>query len=656
MPLNLLPFRSPTKSNLERPKRLRDWPSYLRRLLGGFFKRLFYIVRLVYETNPWLLYLMAFFCLANGLLPVLGAWITKDLLNAVAALLGTPVGEAPPIGEFLRECFTGCFKNVTFLLVFQFVYLFLNRLLGRLSALTNNLSGELLINHIKLKIMGKAKSVDMASFDRPSFYEKLENANREAGQRPLSILRASFDMISALISAVSFIVILFSLHPLAPLIIVLMSLPGAIVNCVFRNRSFRYVRRHSKERRKMEYFSSQLVDKDKAKEVRVMGLSDTFTERYSEAFRTYYGGVKRLVFSETRWQLFTVFLSLLANAVLLFYVVYRVLYAGGEIGDYSLYTGALTSIGTYVGTMIASLATIYEGTLFIDNMIVFMDEEIGIIPSASPALIPSVEGPHTIEFRSVSFRYPGSDRYVLRDISFTLKTSETVVLVGLNGAGKTTLIKLLTRLYDPTEGQILLDGRPISDYDVPSLYRLFGVIFQDFGRYAVTAGENIAFGDINAPLSAEKIEEAACRGGADAFIRALPDGYATPLQRYFEENGIELSGGQWQKLSIARAFYKHSAVLILDEPTASLDPLAEDAVFEQFAKSGKDKITLLVSHRLSGATVANKIIVLEEGQLIEYGTHEELIGKGGRYYTLFTTQARHYREKTAKKRRSRRKL
>ncbi len=645
MPLNLLPFHSPTKAGLEKPKRLRDWPRYLYRLLGGFFKRLFYIVRLVHEANPWLLYLMAFFCLANGLLPVLGAWITKDLLNAVAALLATPMGEMPPIGEFLRESFAGRFQNVTFLLIFQFVYLFLNRLLGRLSALTNNLSGELLINHIKLKIMGKAKSVDMASFVRPSFYAKLENANREAGQRPLSILRASFDMISALISAVSFIVILFSLHPLAPLIIILMSLPGAIVNCVFRNRSFRYIRRHSKERRKMEYFSSQLVDKDKAKEVRIMGLSDTFTDRYSEAFRTYYGGVKRLVFSETRWQLLTVFLSLLANAVLLFYVVYRVLYGGGEIGDYSLYTGALTSIGTYVGTMIASLATIYEGTLFIDNMIVFMDEEIGITPSVSPALIPSVEGDHTIEFRSVSFRYPGSDAYVLRDISFVLKTSETVVLVGLNGAGKTTLIKLLTRLYDPTEGQILLDGRPLTDYDVPSLHRLFGVIFQDFGRYAVTAGDNIAFGDIDSPRSEGRIQEAACRGGADAFIRALPDGYNTPLQRYFEENGIELSGGQWQKLSIARAFYKHSAVLILDEPTASLDPLAEDAVFEQFAKSGKDKITLLVSHRLSGATVADRIIVLEEGRLIEYGTHEELIKKGGRYYTLFTTQARHYREK-----------
>ncbi len=645
MPPPLPPMRTPPKSDLPRPKRLREWPSYLRRLIGGFFKRLFYIVRLVHETNPWLLFLMAFFCLANGLLPLLGAFITKDLLNAVAALLGTPLGELPPIGEFLRECFGGRFWNVTFLLIFQFVYLFLNRLLGRLSTLTNNLSGELLINHIKLKIMHKAKSVDMASFDRPAFYEKLENANREAGQRPLSILRASFDMISALISAVSFVVILFGLHPLAPFFIILMSLPGAIVNCVFRNRTFRYVRRHSKERRKMEYFSSQFVDKDKAKEVRIMGLSDTFTRHYSEAFGTYYGGVKRLVFSETRWQLLTVFLSLLANAFLLFFVVYRVLYSGGQIGDYSLYTGALTSIGAYVGTMISSLATIYEGTLFIDNMIVFMNEKIGILPTASPALIPSVEGEHTVEFRSVSFRYPGSEHYVLREISFTLKTSETVVLVGLNGAGKTTLIKLLTRLYDPTEGQILLDGRPLSEYDVPSLYRLFGVIFQDFGRYAVTAGENIAYGDINAPRDPKKLEEAACRGGADAFIRALPDGYETPLQRYFEENGIELSGGQWQKLSIARAFYKHSAILILDEPTASLDPLAEDAVFEQFAKSGRDKITLLVSHRLSGATVADRIIVLEEGRLIEYGSHKELIEKKGRYYTLFTTQARHYQEK-----------
>ena len=215
-------------------------------------------------------------------------------------------------------------------------------------------------------------------------------------------------------------------------------------------------------------------------------------------------------------------------------------------------------------------------------------------------------------------------------------------MVGLNGAGKTTLIKLMTRLYDPTEGTVLLDGHDIREYDVKALYNLFGVIFQDFGRYAVTARENIAFGDFGRTPEEGEIERAGERGEADAFVRELPLGYDTPLQRFFEESGAELSGGQWQKLAIARAFYKRSAILILDEPTAALDPLAEAAVFDRFAKEGEDRITILVSHRLSGATEAKVVAVLEEGRLVEYGSHRELMERGERYHRLFSVQAKNY--------------
>ncbi|MBO7762960.1 MAG: ABC transporter ATP-binding protein, partial [Clostridia bacterium] len=477
--------------------------------------------------------------------------------------------------------------------------------------------------------------------DRPEFYEKLENANREAGMRPLMILRATFDMVSAVISAVSFVVILGALHPLAPLFIVIMALPTAIVNCVFRHKNFFFMRRRSKERRQMDYFSSQLVDKDKAKEVRIMGLSDTFMDRYQGAFRSYYRGIRRLAFSETFWQLLAATLSLLGNGALLLYVIYGVTAGEGQIGDWSLYSGALSSITGAVGTVIASVASIYEGTLFIDNMMVFMKEKPTILPTATPARIPG-DGPHTIEFRHVSFAYPGGRGDVIRDVSFTLRTGETMVMVGLNGAGKTTLIKLMTRLYDPTEGTVLLDGHDIREYDVKALYNLFGVIFQDFGRYAVTARENIAFGDFGRTPEEGEIERAGERGEADAFVRELPLGYDTPLQRFFEESGAELSGGQWQKLAIARAFYKRSAILILDEPTAALDPLAEAAVFDRFAKEGEDRITILVSHRLSGATEAKVVAVLEEGRLVEYGSHRELMERGERYHRLFSVQAKNY--------------
>ncbi len=630
-----------------RPERLSDYPGWIVSMIGSFFSHLFYIVRLVHETKPWLLLLMSAFCLLGGVMPVVGAWISRDLLNAVAALLAaSPVGDTG-FGDFLRNELLGRFRSLTFLILFQFIYHFATRLINRLSTLTNNLAGELVANHIKEKIMMQAKSVDMTSFDRPEFYEKLENANREAGMRPLMILRATFDMVSAAISAVSFILILGTLHPLAPLFIIVMAVPTAIVNCVYRNKSFFYMRRRSKERRQMEYFSGQLVDKDKAKEVRIMGLSETFIDRYRAAFSTYFQGIRRLSFHETWWQMLAALLSLLGSSLLLLYIAFGVVSGEGAIGDWALYEGALSSISSSVGTVIAAVASIYEGTLFIDNMMVFMRERPTVVASVTPPRIPA-EGPHTVEFRHVSFAYPGGRGNVIKDVSFTLRTGETMVLVGLNGAGKTTLIKLLTRLYDPTEGEILLDGHDLKEYDVPSLYALFGVIFQDFGRYAVTAAENIGFGDIEREPEEGEIERAAARAGADAYIRTLPAGYDTPLQRFFEENGAELSGGQWQKLAIARAFYKRSAILILDEPTASLDPLAEASVFESFAKEGDDKITILVSHRLSGATVANVIAVMENGCLIECGTHSELMEKHARYHELFSVQARNYVENSPK--------
>ncbi len=633
------PFKEPKKA--PKPKNIKEFFA----LIGSFFSHLFYIIRLVWETSPWILILLAFFCVAEGLLPVAGAYISKYLLNAVSTLLAESSDTVAQItaGTFtFSDLFKGFLGTVVFLLVFYFVYQFLQKILARLTSTVKQLAGELVCNHIKLKILDKAKTVDLASFDSPAFYEKLENANREAGMRPIGIINSTFNIISSVISIVSFAVILAALHPLAPVVVALMALPGAMLTYAYRNKQFRYVRHRSKERRQMDYFSSLVVNKDMVKEVRIMDLSDTFIGKYKAAFRKYYGGMKKLVIREGVWQILLALVSLAAQFALFTFIVYHIVGTGGSIGDYSLYTGALGSISGGVATLVTATAAVYEGTLFIDNMMVFMKEKVTVVPRVEAPKTPVRHAPHTVEFRNVSFAYPGSDRKVIKNVNMTFEAGENVVLVGLNGAGKTTLIKLLTRLYDPTEGAIYLDGVDLRDYDVHALYDIFGIIFQDFGKYAVSLKENIAYGDIHAEMTDERVATAAKKGNATDYIDKLPAGFDTPLMRFFEENGTELSIGQWQKLSIARAFYKDSDILILDEPTAALDPLAEQEVFNRFADLGENKISVFVSHRLSSATTADKIVVLEDGEIAEIGSHAELMQLRGKYHHLFSTQAQHY--------------
>jgi len=441
---------------------------------------------------------------------------------------------------------------------------------------------------------------------------------------------------------ISFIAVLATLSPYAPAVIIVAAIPGAIVSYSYRHKNFWYIRRHSKERREMTYYSSVMVNKDMAKEIKLLGLGDTFIDKYKAVFAKYYKGLKSLVVKEGVTQLVIGILSTLAHCALFLYVAYTVIYKDGQIGDYSLYTGALTSITGYVATLFTATATIYEGTLFINNMMDFMKEEVTVKPTVTPARIPDKSAAHTVEFKNVSFRYPGTEKYVLENVNLSFKTGDNVVLVGLNGAGKTTLIKLITRLYDVSDGVILLDGHDIREYDVEALHDLFGIIFQDFGRYAESAAENIEFGDVHRSPDREEVILAAKGADADGFIENLPHGYDTPLTRMFEEDGIELSGGQWQKLSVARAFYKKSDILILDEPTASLDAIAEKEVFDRFRELSENKLTLFVSHRLSSAVDASKIVVIDGGKIAEIGTHEELMSKGGKYCELFTTQAKRY--------------
>ncbi|MBQ8341088.1 MAG: ABC transporter ATP-binding protein [Clostridia bacterium] len=618
------------------PKSLSDLPRYLGQLLGGFFTRLFYIFSLVWQSGPIFLFLMSFVALFNGLMPLVGALLSKEILNELQAVI-----TASALGQvFDKTAFWG--SMVLLLLIWFFVYKILSKIVNRLSHAINRIAGERVVRHVRIRIMKKAQELDLASFDLPEFYEKLENANREAGNRPVNILNSTFEVISALISLCGYVIILAQALPIATLVIILLSIPSAVINFVYRRRTFSYMRRRSTDRRQMNYFSGLAVNKDLAKEIRMFDLGDEFIERYDTVFERYYKGLKGLIIRENVWQVILAILTAVVNCVFFAMIAFGVFRGEYQIGDYSLYTGALTSIAAGVTTLITTSATIYEGTLFIDNLLSFLREKPTIVPAITPAASPARGCAHTMELQNVGFTYPGTSRPVLQNINLCFRPGETVALVGLNGAGKTTLIKLITRLYDPTEGRILLDGRDLRDYDVQELYRLYGLIFQDFGKYAVSFSDNIRYGNLTKAANDTAIRTAAEKAGADQVAAGLPNGYDTQLMRYFDRDGIELSIGQWQKLSVARAFYSDADILILDEPTASLDALAEQEIFRRFDELRGDKTAIFVSHRLSSATIASKIVVLEHGRVVEEGTHRELMDKNGKYALLFHTQAERY--------------
>ncbi|MBO4392651.1 MAG: ABC transporter ATP-binding protein [Clostridia bacterium] len=617
-----------------KPEHLKDWPSYILRNAKKLFRRLFYIYGLVWDARPWIFITMIFMTVFNGVSPVISAYISKLLLDALAKAATGELGEN--------------FWALGGLLIFQIAYQFFVSLVNSLNSMVNRLSNEIIVYSIKLKIMNKAKTIDLADFDLPEFYSKLENANREAGNRPLSIMSASFSIVSTLISLVGFIAILGSLMWYAPLLIILVSLPSAIVSFKYRGKMFRYVRHRSKDRRQMEYYSGLLVNKDLVKEVKLFNLADFFIGKYKEVFLNYFRGVRNLIMTESFIGIGLSVLNSGLSAFIFLRIARQVFDRILTVGDWSLYTNALFSISGSVSSIVNTAAGIYEGTLYIDNMIIFMDEPTTIVSSLAEPRKIDKKAPHFIEFKNCSFSYPGTQKKVLKNINLKIEPGQTIVLVGLNGAGKTTLLKLLTRLYDPTEGVIYFDGHDIREYDVNELYSVFGIIFQDFGKYAFTVAENIGFGQLEYIDDRERVEKASQKSAATEFIGRLNNGYDTALTRVFEENGRELSIGQWQKIAVARAFFRDSSIMILDEPTASLDPMAEQEIFNQFdelahpSNGGAPKTTIFVSHRLSSATIADKIVVLEEGSIVEEGSHKDLIRKDGKYAELFNTQAKRY--------------
>ena len=537
--MNMPPRMRAMSDGIEKPKKLSEYPAYVCKKIRGFFSRLFYIFSLVWQSAPFILIVMMLLCLFEGLLPVVGAYISRDLLNEIQALI-----EAKGLGPIESDAF----ETMLFLFILNLVYLFLKKVLGKISQMVTAVAGELVVNHIKLMIIGKAKGLDARSFDDPEFYERLENANREANMRPIGILNATFSLISAAISAVSFVVVLSYLSPLAPIVVIVAALPGAIVSLIYRNKNFRYIRFHSKERRQMQYYSSLMVNKDRVQEIKILGLADTFTDKYKSAFSKYYKGLKGLIVKEGVSQIIVSLLTTAANCALFVYVAYTVIFGDKTIGDYSLYSGALTSITTYVATLLTSTVTIYEGTLFIDNMIRFMKEERKIVSISEQPLIPERGVAHRIEFKNVSKAY--GDKLLYENLNFVLPPAGIVGVIGPNGAGKTTLFRLIMGLDTPDTGEITL-GETVKIAYVDQQHKS---IDPEKTVYE-TIAENSEFVRL---------------GKREVNARAYVSRFNFSGADQEKLCGI-LSGGERNRLHLALTLKDEGNVLLLDEPTNDVD-------------------------------------------------------------------------------------
>ncbi|KAB8143584.1 ABC transporter ATP-binding protein [Chloroflexia bacterium SDU3-3] len=585
--------------------------------------------RLVWASDRLNTLVMAAITLVSALLPISQAWVGKLIVDAVVAALAAGLGAAAGLQATLP------------LLLAEFGLLLLGAVLSQVRLLAEHVLNARLGNYINTTVIRKALSLDLQYFEDPSFYDKLQNARREADFRALGIINGSFMLVQNVITLLTFAVGLITFSPLVALILFGATIPSFIAQGRYSNLHFRMLTWRAPEFRRMQYFEHVLTVDSSVKEVKLFGLGEPLLRRYEEIFWKTFDEDERLARRRSLYSLIWGMLSSFSYYACYAWIIFETVGGVITLGSMTFYLALFrSSQGTFQG-LFDNLNRLYENGLFMDNLFGFLTLEPQMAQAATPAAMPArlTQG---LEFRHVSFRYPDREDWALRDINLVIRPGEKIALVGQNGAGKTTLIKLMTRLYDPTEGQILLDGIDLRDFAPDDLRRKIGVIFQDFVHYHLSMRENIGFGQIESMEDTARIEDAAERGGADEVSSELPEGLETVLGRWFR-SGHELSGGQWQKVALSRAFMRDGEVLVLDEPTSALDAEREYEIFQRFRKLTEGKIAVLISHRFSTVRMADRIVVIEGGQVGELGSHAELMAKGGTYARLFEMQAEGYR-------------
>jgi len=599
-------------------------PVTLRGFLGVFrYSRR--ALALVWSTNRSLTLALAGLTVVAGVLPASQAFVSRLIVDSVvASIRASGADSARAIGFVLLEglivaAIAGAQRGLS---------------------LSQSLLRAQLGQRVNEMILEKALTLTLAHFEDSEFYDKLTRARREASSRPLSLVTRTFGLLQNAISLLSFGALLVRFSPWAVAVLFLAGVPAFVAETKFSGDAFRLFRWRSPETRMQTYLETVLAREDHAKEVKLYGLGPRLLERYRAIFRQLYREDRALALKRDAWGFALGLVATVALYGAYAWIVVSTVERLITLGQMTMYLMLFRQGQAAVTAMLAAIGGMYEDNLYLSTLYEYLETPV---PEPSGALARGPRPEDGVRFEDVSFTYPGAHEPALEHVTLHLPPGASLALVGQNGSGKTTLIKLLTRLYAPSSGRILLDGEDLGAWDEAALRERIGVIFQDFTRYQLLVGENVGAGDERFFEDEERWREAAAKGRASEFIETLPGGYQAQLGKWFRD-GRELSGGQWQKIALSRAFMRTRAdILVLDEPTAAMDAQAEAEIFEHFRQLSQGRITILISHRFSTVRMADEIVVLDRGRIIEHGSHEELMGLGGRYAHLFTLQARGYR-------------